>query len=105
MDSIVPQVKLLISYDIRPGEQDTFYQFVVSEFVPTAQEMGLYMVEAWHTAYGDYPLRLNGFVAENLETLQEVLDSDTWKDLEARLLQYVTGYSRKIVRYREGFQF
>ena len=32
---------------------------------PTAQELGLTPSDVWHTAYGNYPARLLGFVAED----------------------------------------
>jgi hypothetical protein len=63
------------------------------------------MIEAWHTAYGQYPLRQAGFVAEELGTLHEALTSARWSELEARFLTFVRNYNYKIVRFRGGFQF
>ena len=57
------RVKMLISYDVVPELQQAYYEFVLGELIPSAQQMGLVLSEAWHTAYGDYPIRLNGFVA------------------------------------------
>lgn len=104
-ETIVPQVKLLIAYDILPGRREEYYEFIVNEFVPAAQAMGLYMHEAWHTAYGDYPARLAELVAEDVATLYEALDSEEWNRLEARLKSYTSGYSVKVVRFKRGFQF
>ena len=104
-EQIVPRYKLLVSYDINPGDVGTYYQFVLGEFVPAVQTMGLYMLEAWHTAYGPYPIRLAGFVAEDMETIREALVSETWRKLETKLLKFVSNYTRRVVRFREGFQF
>ena len=63
------------------------------------------MTEAWHTAYGNYPLRMAGFVAPDEETMTRFLHSAEWKALERRLSQFITNVQIKVVPYREGFQF
>jgi hypothetical protein len=105
-DSSAQPVKFLLTYDIRPEIQDQYFQFVLGEMVPTLQSMGLVMGGAWHTAYGDYPMRLVEFVAEDRQTLEHILGSSTWEQLEVRLQAYVQNYSRKVVPLRENaFQF
>lgn len=102
---IIPRFKLIVTYDVPSGGHDHYYQFIMSEFIPAMQEMGVYMAEAWHTAYGDYPLRMASFVAEDYETIQNMLSSKRWRELEGRFLTYVRNYSHKVVEYRPGFQF
>jgi hypothetical protein len=99
------RVKMLISYDVVPELQQAYYEFVLGEMVPSAQALGLVLSEAWHTAYGDYPVRLNGFVAKDRAALDRILASPEWKQLEDKLKRFVTGYKRKLIPYREGFQF
>jgi hypothetical protein len=99
------RVKMLISYDVVPELQQAYYEFVLGEMIPSAQSMGLVLNEAWHTAYGHYPVRLNGFVAKDRSTLDRVLASPEWTQLEDKLKRFVTDYKRKIIPYREGFQF
>jgi hypothetical protein len=99
------RVKMLITYDVVPELQQAYYEFVLGEMVPTAQSMGLVLSEAWHTAYGEYPIRLNGFVARSRQDLDRILASAEWQQLEEKLKRFVTGYQRKTVPYREGFQF
>ncbi len=99
-------VKMILTYDIRRDVSDSYYQFVLGEMVPTLQSLGLMMGGAWHTAYGDYPMRLVEFIAEDLHVLDGVLTSPTWEQLENTLQHYVQNYSRKVVPLREGqFQF
>lgn len=92
-------------YDIRPDQVEKYYDYVLKEFVPELETMGLYMFRVWHIAYGDYPVRQLEFVTEDLATVQEIIHSDRWSDLEERLKLYTMRYSRKIVRFRTGFQF
>jgi hypothetical protein len=99
------RVKMLVSYDVVPELQQGYYEFVLGEMIPTAQSMGLQLSEAWHTAYGNYPIRLNSFVAKDRAALDRILATPEWKTLEEKLKRFVTDYQRKIIPYREGFQF
>jgi hypothetical protein len=104
MSDSSPAVKLILSFDIRPGAQQVYYQFMISQFIPTIQGMGLQMSDAWHTVYGDYPSRISSFVGLNLEAMKEVLVSPEWAELEKRLSEYVTNYSWRMIPLRDGFQ-
>ncbi len=97
--------KLLIAYNVKPSHEEAYYRFMMGEFLPTAQSMGLEMIEGWHTAWGDYPQRLIGLVAEDEETIEEILASERWREIEDGLTRYVTDYHRQVVPYRNGFQF
>jgi len=37
--------------------------------------------------------------------MRAALNDDRWKQVEARLEQYVTDYTRRIVPFKPGFQF
>jgi hypothetical protein len=102
---IIPHYKLILFYDLKPSEMELYYNFIMNEMVPAAQEMGLYMFRVYHTLWGDCPLRQAEFVAEDLETVRSALKSEIWQDLEIKLLDYASNYSRKIVHFRPGFQF
>jgi hypothetical protein len=98
-------VKMLLTYDPMPERREAYFNYVLGEFVPTLEQMGLKMSEAWHTAYGAYPLRLAGFVASDRRTMDEVLASPAFVDLEARLQEFVVNYHRRIVPFLGRFQF
>ncbi|MBI2976841.1 MAG: hypothetical protein HY872_13980 [Chloroflexi bacterium] len=97
--------KILLSYDIIPETQESYFQFMLGEMVPAVQRLGLGMAEAWHTAVGNYPLRLVVFVGESEEAVEQVLASPEWDDYETRLQHYVTNYTRRVVPFRDRFQF
>ena len=101
---IIPKYNLVFTYDLLPTIEEDFYRFALGEFVPGMQGLGLYLARAWHTAYGNYPLRQSEFVAEDLETIRDALASEVFERLEERMLTYVTNYDRKIVPFAEGFQ-
>ncbi len=99
------QVKLLLSYNVRSGHENAYRRFVMEEFLPKAQEMGLIPTDAWHTAYGSYPARLIGFLADDLSTVHRAMETDEWQALMARLEGFTGGLTRRIVRFRGGFQW
>jgi hypothetical protein len=105
MSESVNGVKLLLSYQIRPDQTQAYYEFVLGRYVPVMQAMGLEMSEAWHTAFGNYPNRLIGFVARDMSKMMEVLEGETWQELNDQLEEHVTDFSYKVISYELGFQF
>jgi len=98
--------KLILTYDIDGDVQDNYFQFMLGEMVPAVQAQGLHISGAWHTAYGEYPMRLVEFIAEDHDALEALLDTPLWSDMERRLRGFVTNYSKKVVRLRDDqFQF
>ncbi len=96
--------KLLMSWNIRPGCEDEYFEFVVREFGPGLVKLGVRPTDAWYTAYGDRPQILMGGIAEELESMQRALVSDEWRSLKEKLLTYVTDYRQKVIRASGGFQ-
>ncbi len=97
-------VKLLMTWDILPGQEQEYFEFVVRDWIPGIQRLGLEPNEAWFTIYGDQPQIMAEAVMEKLPDLIGVLDSPDWDDLKLQLLDYVEDFSLKIVPARKGFQ-
>jgi hypothetical protein len=98
-------VKLLMSWDISPGREQEYFEFVVREFIPGMQRLGLEPTDAWFTMYGeDQPQILTGAQISSRQALERILGSSEWKNLTDQLLNYVEDFSTKIVPARKGFQ-
>ena len=97
-------MKLLMNWDIQPGLEATYFDFVVNEFLPNLLKLGLQPTEAWYTVYGSGPQILTGGVAEDLETMNKILDSEEWQELQSKLLTYVTNFEYRIVPDTGRFQ-
>jgi len=95
---------MLLSYNILPQYQQEYMEFMVSTFVPALQRIGLENMGVWHTAYGNYPMRLLVFVAEE-KMMQDALADESWREMETRLRNFVTDYTCRIVPFSPGFQF
>lgn len=104
MDELPQGFKLLLSYEIPAQSTQDYYQFIMGQYVPAMQALGFQMSEAWHTAYGDAPNRLIGFVCRNRQTVDELMQNEAWHELNEQLEEFVTEFSYKVIPYRGGFQ-
>ena len=98
-------VKLLLTWDIAPDHEQDYFEFVLSEFIPGVQRLGLQTSDAWATAWGNGPQIQVGMLAEDVASVQRILNSEGWGVLLDKLLALVENYAYKIVPARGGFQF
>lgn len=97
-------VKLLMTWDILPGREQEYFEFVVRDFIPGLQELGMKPSDAWFTMYGDQPQIMAAAEMENKDAIDDVLGSAPWNELTLHLLDYVENFQYKIVPSRSGFQ-
>ncbi len=97
-------VKLLMTWDIQPGREQEYFEFVVRDFIPGMQRLGLEPSDAWFTMYGEKPQIMTSAQMPSLGALNKVLDSPEWEDLRKMLQDYVEDFQFKIVPARAGFQ-
>ncbi|MGD9094126.1 MAG: hypothetical protein PVF74_14860 [Anaerolineales bacterium] len=97
-------VKLLMTWDILPGKEQEYFEFVVRDFIPGIQRLGLEPNDAWFTMYGNQPQILAAVQTSSMDSLQNVLDSADWKQLMNQLHDYVEDLDYKVVPARSGFQ-
>lgn len=97
-------MKLLMSWDIKTGREQAYFEFIVREFAPGLMRLGLQPTEAWYTVYGEGPQILTGGVATDLDTMNRILASEDWKALRSKLLTFVTNFGFKVVPANGSFQ-
>ncbi|MEJ2707506.1 MAG: hypothetical protein P8074_07835 [Anaerolineales bacterium] len=97
-------VKLLMTWDILPGREQEYFEFVVRDFIPGVQRLGLEPSDAWFTMYGDQPQILTGMQVSSISSLERILNSSEWEKLTQQLLDYVENFDYKVVQARSGFQ-
>lgn len=98
-------VKLLITWDIASDHEQDYYEFVLGEFVPGIQRLGLQPSEVWVTVYGEYPQIQVGMLSPSFESAQKSINTAEWHSLHDKLFALVKNYTLKIVPARGGFQF
>ena len=97
-------VKLLMTWDILPGREQEYFEFVVRDFLPDVQKMGLEPSDSWFTMYGDHPQIMATAQMASVNSLQKVFESSEWDSLTQRLLDYVENFDYKVIQARSGFQ-
>ncbi len=97
-------VKLLMEWDIKSGQEQAYFEFVVQEFAPGLIRLGLQPTEAWYTVYGNGPQILTGAVTTDLDTMRHILLTDDWKQLRDRLMEYVANFTHKVIQAGGRFQ-
>jgi hypothetical protein len=97
-------VKLLMTWDIIPGREQEYFEFVVREFIPEMQNMGLEPSDAWFTLYGNQPQIMAAANMPTLAELEGIMNSSEWQSLINRLMDFVENYEFKVVQSRAGFQ-
>ena len=97
-------VKLIMTWDITPGHEQEYFEFVVREFIPQVQQLGMELKDAWLTMYGEQPQIMATAQMADLIEMQNILDTKDWQGLINRLLDYVDNYQYKIVPAKSGFQ-
>ena len=98
------QIKLIMTWDISPENEQGYFEFVISEFIPGIQRLGLEPMEAWATVYGRLPQIQVSMLAKDLALARKALRSNTWQDLRSKLLSYVSNFSYKLIPAGSGFQ-
>lgn len=93
-----------MNWDIRPGQEQTYFEFAMQTFAPALMKMGWQPTEAWYTLYGDAPQIMTAGVTESADEMREILDSEEWQELKSRLLEYVTNFRYKVIPATGRFQ-
>lgn len=97
-------VKLLMTWDIQAGQESEYSEFVVNEFIPRLNRLGLQDIEFWYTRYGGSKQIQASGVLPTAEQMQNIMRSREWQQLQQRLEEYVSEYSHKLVQATRGFQ-
>ena len=96
--------KLMLRWDVKPGAEADYSEFIVSEFIPRMNRLGIADVQFWYTSYGECEQIQVELQAETREQMRHIVNSDEWDNLSTRLLDLVVNFSQKLVRAAGGFQ-
>jgi hypothetical protein len=97
--------KLILTWNIKPGREQEYFGFMVGEYLPQLNRLGLEMSDAWVTVYGDQPQILVGAVLPSFAEAKTLIESEAWQEINDRLIDFVDDLTIKIVDARGAFQF
>jgi len=98
-------VNVIMSWDIIPGREQEYFEFVVRRFMPGVQKLGMALSDAWVTIYGDHPQILVGAIVPGQDKAWKIITSEAWQKLNDQLLDFVQNYEIKLAPLQGGFQF
>jgi hypothetical protein len=99
------RAKVILTWNIKPGKEQFYYGFMVGDYLPKVNSLGLELTDAWVTVYGDEPQILVGAVMPSVETAKTLISSPEWQALNDQLLEFVDHYVCKIAPQKGAFQF
>lgn len=97
-------VKLILRWDIQPDKESEYFEFLVHEFIPSLNKMGVEDILVWYTAYGECEQKMAEGTTRSREEMQRIVNSDKWHDLIEKLESYVTSFTIKAIPATQGFQ-
>lgn len=93
-----------MTWDIRSGREEEYFEFHIRKFLPALEKMGLNLSEAWLTVYGEQPRMMAEASLKNLVLAQRILVSSGWQELGAQLDDFVENFDYKVIPATGGFQ-
>ncbi|UCC53384.1 MAG: hypothetical protein JSV68_05320 [Anaerolineaceae bacterium] len=96
--------KLLMRWDIRPEKESEYFEFLVHEFIPALNKLGVEDILVWYTAYGECEQKLAEGTTGSLEQMKSILNSEDWVILTDKLQNYVVDFTLKVIEASRGFQ-
>lgn len=99
------QVKLIMTWDIRQNTEAEYFDFLVRQFIPRMNRLGMELNDAWATVYGERPqVMVCALMPDELEAERRMTKPE-WVELLDKLQGYVVNFESKLIPLRAGFQF
>lgn len=83
-------------WDVMPGKFDDYSSFVIQEYNPALEKMGIRLVGGYYVVVGEGPRIVAVAEVEGVDNLHRILAEKEYRDLSQRLLQYVWKYSSRV---------
>jgi hypothetical protein len=97
--------KLLLTWDVQPGQEENYFDFVTKELYPGLMKLGMKPTDSWFTVYGENAPQVTlGWVAKSSDVIRSALHSPEWAELHGQLTDLVHNYRQRIVRATGFFQ-
>lgn len=96
--------KLIMRWNVRPETESEYFEFLVHEFIPGMNRLGISDFQVWYTAYGECEQKLASGTAPSKEHMNFALQNDEWETLHDKLQNFVDNFSQKVIPATRGFQ-
>lgn len=96
--------KLVMRWNVEAETDSEYFEFLVHEFIPGLNKLGVLEIQVWYTQYGDCEQKLASGITKSMDEMKQVLKSAEWQALVEKLNGYVSNFSKKVVPATHGFQ-
>lgn len=96
--------KLLMRWNVETETDSEYFEFLVHEFIPGLNKLGVLEIQVWYTQYGDCEQKLASGITKTMPEMKKVLQSPEWQRLVEKLTGYVSDFDKKVVPATHGFQ-
>lgn len=94
-------IKVMISYDMQQGKEQECQEYLVNKLAPGLGRLGFRFSDVWYTIWGGTPQILGGGEVEDVDTAQEIFESDEWERMRRDLEPMTENFKIRVVRARE----
>lgn len=96
--------KLIMRWDIRPETDSEYFEFLVHEFIPGLNKLGIIEIQVWYTQFGECEQKLASGITRSLDDMKTAMTSEEWQRLIDKLNGFVDNFSQKVINATGGFQ-
>lgn len=97
-------IKIIMRWNVRPETESEYFEFLVHEFIPGMNRLGISDFQVWYTAYGDCEQKLASGIAPSKEHMDFALQHEEWAKLHDKLQSFVDNFNQKVIPATRGFQ-
>lgn len=98
---------LIMTWNIKENREQDYMEFVLREWVPATNRLGLKTVAAWYTQYrkdDSIPMIRAEALVDDVLAIRNILNSSEWENIHTLLLEYVDNYQHKVVETNGEFR-
>ena len=90
-------VKLNHYWTVIHDRRNEYEKFIINKFIPKINKLGLHTVAGWSVLVGGYSEIVFECVSNDLDQLEKALQHPNYKEMKARLFNYVKNYKTKVL--------
>ena len=90
-------VKFNQYWTIISEKREAYGNFIIKEFIPGINSLGMHVVAGWSVLVGSYSEMLVESMSSDLDLIEKALKDPKFTQLQDNLLTYVKGYKTKVL--------
>ncbi len=97
-------VKLIVTWNIRDGQESEFLEFVNNDFTRLFLAMNVQPTEAWYAIWGQGPQAMICGVSKDQAAMEASMASSEWEEVRTKISQFAENVAYRVVAKSDGFQ-